>query len=327
MLLNLIIDGNYILSRLVFTLHKNNLLYGALSQSLENTIISYKKLYPFTNIYLVSDSKEKSWRKNLNSNYKSTRKKDTDIDWSFVYKVYDEFKQNIKGARILESPRIEGDDWIAFLVHKNNQNNQSNFIVSNDYDIKQLLKFDIENEWINFMSNEMYNQEKIFLPKNYQIFVNKIKGKSNDDIFNLNDNTEFLNLMSRFIIKYNLNEIDSIESLMIKIISGDTSDNIQSVYQTSKSGKVRGIGAKGAQSVYDSYLVEFGEPSLQDPDLFENIADIICEKKKVSKTNIQPIVSRIQENMKLIDLRVYNFPPEIVDSMNNVYNQNIVWQS
>ena len=327
MLLNLIIDGNYILSRLVFTLHKNNLLYGALSQSLENTIISYKKLYPFTNIYLVSDSKEKSWRKNLNSNYKSTRKKDTDIDWSFVYKVYDEFKQNIKGARILESPRIEGDDWIAFLVHKNNQNKQSNFIVSNDYDIKQLLKFDIENEWINFMSNEMYNQEKIFLPKNYQIFVNKIKGKSNDDIFNLNDNTEFLNLMFRFINKYNLNEIDSIESLMIKIISGDTSDNIQSVYQTSKSGKVRGIGAKGAQSIYDSYLVEFGEPSLQDPDLFENIADIICEKKKVSKTNIQPIVSRIQENMKLIDLRVYNFPPEIVDSMNNVYNQNIVWQS
>ena len=133
--------------------------------------------------------------------------------------------------------------------------------------------------------------------------------------------------MFRFINKYNLNEIDSIESLMIKIISGDTSDNIQSVYQTSKSGKVRGIGAKGAQSVYDSYLVEFGEPSLQDPDLFENIADIICEKKKVSKTNIQPIVSRIQENMKLIDLRVYNFPPEIVDSMNNVYNQNIVWQS
>jgi len=31
--------------------------------------------------------------------------------------------------------------------------------------------------------------------------------------------------------------------------------------------------------------------------------------------------------MKIIDLRVYNFPPEIVDSMNKVYNQNIVWRS
>jgi 5'-3' exonuclease len=62
MLLNCIIDGNYILSRLVFTLHKNNLLYGALTQSLENTVTNYKKLYPFTNVYLVSDSKEKTFK-------------------------------------------------------------------------------------------------------------------------------------------------------------------------------------------------------------------------------------------------------------------------
>ena len=41
--LNLIVDGNYILSRLVFTLHKNNLLYGALHQSLDNAISNYKK--------------------------------------------------------------------------------------------------------------------------------------------------------------------------------------------------------------------------------------------------------------------------------------------
>ena len=41
MLVDLIIDGNYILSRLVFTLHKNNLLFGALNRSLENTIKNY----------------------------------------------------------------------------------------------------------------------------------------------------------------------------------------------------------------------------------------------------------------------------------------------
>ena len=104
--------------------------------------------------------------------------------------------------------------------------------------------------------------------------------------------------MNRFINKYNLNEIDSVESLLIKVISGDNSDNIQSVYQTTKSGKVRGIGAKGARSIYETYIVEFGDPSLQDPDLFENIADIICEKKKISKTNIDHIVDKINKNMK-----------------------------
>ena len=320
MLLNCIIDGNYILSRLVFTLHKNNLLYGALTQSLENTISNYKKMYPFANMYLVSDSKEKSWRKKLNDSYKATRKKDSDIDWSFVYKTYDDFKQNLKSVKLLESPRIEGDDWISFLVQKLNENGQSNFIVSNDYDIKQLILFDLDKEWINFMSNEMYNQEKIFLPKNYQIFLNKISNKPNDDIFNLNDNNEFLSLMNRFINKYNLNEIDSVESLLIKVISGDNSDNIQSVYQTTKSGKVRGIGAKGARSIYETYIVEFGDPSLKDPDLFENIADIICEKKKISKTNIENIVKRIQDNMKLIDLNVNNFPQEVLQDMSRVYN-------
>lgn len=45
-------------------------------------------MVPFTNIYLVSDSKEKSWRKKIVDDYKGTNKKDTDIDWNFVYTAY-----------------------------------------------------------------------------------------------------------------------------------------------------------------------------------------------------------------------------------------------
>jgi 5'-3' exonuclease len=320
MILNCIIDGNYILSRLVYTLNKNNILYGALDQALENAITNYRKFYPFANVYLVSDSKEKSWRKELSNVYKATRKKDTDIDWSFVYRTYEEFKTKVKSVKILEYPKIEGDDWISYLVQKTNEKSQSNFIVSNDHDIKQLIKFDLENEWINFMSNEMYNQEKIFLPKNYQMFLNKISNKSNDDIFELNDNAEFLNLVNRFVKKYQMNEINFLESLLTKVISGDNSDNIQSVHQTNKGGKIRGIGQKGAMTIYHTYMVEFGEPSLQDPDLYENIADIICEKKKLSKTNIPPIVENIQKNMKLINLKIENFPQEIIREMDKVYS-------
>jgi len=321
MLLNLIIDGNYILSRLVFTLHKNNLLYGALYNSLENTINNYKKWYPFTNVYLVSDSKEKSWRKQLLTDYKSQRKKDSEIDWGFVYKTYDEFKSRLNGVKILEAPTIEGDDWISFLISESNKLNQSNVIVSNDHDIKQLLSFNLDPLWINFMTNEMYNQEKLFLPKNYQLFIDKVNKLPNDDIFNLNDNSDFLRLFNRFTSKYQLNEIDCLESLMIKVISGDVSDNIQSVFQVTKNGKTRGIGSKGAHSIYEEYHNEFGDPSLTDPDFFENIADIICEKKKVSKSNITRIVDRIKQNMILVDLRVETLPQEIVDKMKTVYGR------
>ena len=68
------------------------------------------------------------------------------------------------------------------------------------------------------MSNEMYNQEKIFLPKNYQIFLNKVSSKNNDDIFNLNDNSDFLSLMNRFVNKY-IQSIDPFLNLFLLSVS------------------------------------------------------------------------------------------------------------
>ena len=321
MICDLIIDGNYILSKNTFTLHKNNLLFGALHKSLENTINNYRKWYPFANVYLVSDSKEKSWRKQLTTTYKATRKKDSDIDWNFVYTAYGEFKDSMKGlVKVLEAPHVEGDDWISFLVTKANNEGRSAIIVSNDYDIKQIVNYGLDPLFINIMTNEMYNREKLFLPKNYQIFLNKVSKLPSDDIFSLNDNTDFLLLLDKFINKYEINEINPIESLMVKIISGDTSDNIGSVWSIVKNGKKRGIGAKGAQSIYDEYITEFGEVNLGDPDLYENIADLICEKKKLSKTQIESIVENIKGNMRLIDLRLHNLPDEIIDKMETGYS-------
>ena len=109
------------------------------------------------------------------------------------------------------------------------------------------------------------------------------------------------------------------ESLVVKIISGDQSDNIGSVWSQVKNGKKRGIGNKGAKGIYDTYILEFGEVNLEDPDLYENIADLICEKKKLSKTQIETIVENINSNVKLIDLRLENLPDEIIEKMETKY--------
>lgn len=322
MKVDLIIDGNFVLSKLVFTLHKNNILYG-LNKALETAVYNYRKWYPFANIYLVSDSREKSWRKEYIEQYKTNRKKDSDIDWVFVYNAYDEFKQQASnGIKVLEAPSVEGDDWISYLVERANRNNRSVIIVSNDYDIKQLVRYSLDPLTINVMTNEMYNKEKLFLPKNYQIFINAVNKLPNDDVFNLNDNSEFLLLMDRFINKYEIHEINSVESLFIKLIAGDQSDNINSAWSQVKNGRKRGIGTKGAQGIYNEYLTEFGEVSLTDPDLYENMADLICEKKKLSKSQIPSIVSNIQKNVKLIDLRLINLPDEIINKMNDVYEKS-----
>lgn len=316
---DLIIDGNFILSKLVFTLNKNNILYGSLHQALNNAITNYRRLHPFSNVYLVSDSKEKSWRKKIIGEYKSQRKRDNDIDWKFVYQAYSEFKDELVGVKVMEAPHVEGDDWISYCVNKSNSEGRSTIIISNDHDIKQLLKYSMDPLWINIMINEMYGREKLFIPNNYQIFINKVSKLPNDDIFNLNDNSEFLSLLDRFITKYTIVEIDPTEELFLKLVSGDKSDNISSAWFQVKNGKKRGIGIKGAKGIYDRYVEEFGEIELNDPDLFENIADLICEKKKLSKTKISDIVENIEFNSKLIDLRIDNIPDEIVDKMKEVY--------
>ena len=56
-----------------------------------------------------------------------------------------------------------------------------------------------------------------------------------------------------------------------------------------------------------------------DPDLYENIADLICEKKKISKTQIESIVGNLRDNVKLIDLGLENIPVQIIQQMEAVY--------
>ena len=322
MLCDLIIDGNYLLSRLVFTLHKNNLLFGGLSKSLETSINNYKKLYPFANVYLVSDSKEKSWRKKLNNNYKTNRRKDTDIDWEFVYSAYNEFKSQLKnrGVKVLESPSVEGDDWISLIIENSNSSNRSTLTISNDHDIKQLLTFSLDSNIINIMSNEMMSKQKVFLPKNYQLFIHSLEKTNINDIFELNDNSEFIKLIKNFTSRYEVSEVNNIESLIVKLISGDVSDNISSCWVQTKNGKKRGIAERGAQTIFNEYLINFGEPSLSDPDLTENIADLICEKKKLAKSTISDIKDNIEKNMKIIQLDTKNIPKDIFNKMVEIYN-------
>ena len=316
MLVDLVIDGNYILNRLVFILNKNNLLFGALHSSLEKALDNYSKRYPYTNIYLVSDSKEVSWRKKITKTYKSTRKKSNDIDWSFVYHAYNEVKENLpQRIKVLEAPNVEGDDWISYIVEKSNKEKRGVMIVSNDYDLKQLLKYDLNNTYFNFMTNEMANKEKIFLPVNYELVINKIKNLPNDNIFELNDNTEFLNFFERTLNKSDIHEVNSKEELFLKLVSGDNSDNILSAWVEYKNGKKRGIGPKGAKKIYESYLTEFGEVNLDDPDFYENTADLICEVKKLPKLKLSEIVNNIKYNSKLINLDIDNLPDDIVDKM------------
>jgi hypothetical protein len=54
----------------------------------------------------------------------------------------------------------------------------------------------------------------------------------------------------------------------------------------------------------------------------ENIADLICEKKKLSRTSIPEIKSKIESNIRLVTLKTTHLPDEVVNRMNEYYDKS-----
>ncbi len=324
MIVNLIIDGNYLMSKNVFPLHKNNLLYGGLYNSLEMSVSQLRKMYSFSKIYFVSDFKGKSWRKDVYDKYKENRKKDNNIDWEFVHNTYDEYKEYLKSStniKVLEHQGIEGDDWISFLVDKSNKNGISNIIITNDYDIKQLLSYGINPNYINIMNNEMFSKKKVFFPEGYQLLLNNITSNSNfDDIFNITNDNDFINLMNQFIETCEVDIVNPNSIVPIKMISGDSGDNISSAWVKYSNGKKRGIGDTGAKTILEKYISEYGDIDIFNDEHVSNLTDIILESKKLNSYEYDDILKNLQLNKKIVSLDINHLPSQVVKKMSDVYN-------
>ena len=324
---NLIVDTNYILNRSVFSLVKMNSLFGDLYRSLELSFEGFMNKYPFNKIYMVSDSKS-SWRKRIYPEYKSGRKEKREgdeIDWDFVFNTYNDFKSNIKNNRIIpiEAPNVEGDDWIKYLVNKSNSDGYSTVIIASDKDLNQLLEFRLNPTWINIQWVDNYSNAKLYMPSGYEIFLSEISEGSNN-IFNLNENTDFADLIKDLSVKCSLEEIDKEKSLFVKIISGDSSDGIDSVLKLptkTNPEKFMGIGEAGAINIWDKFKSDFPNEVKFDTDEWMNdVIPYILEYKKVINTTDfnDTVKNNLSLNRKLIHLHENYLPSDIKEKIYNI---------
>jgi len=294
---NLLIDGNYMLYRSVFILHKLRTLYGDLETLLLNEYNNISNAYPFHVIYFISDSK-KSWRKSYLSYYKGKRKREENIDWEFVFDTFETFKEKIKtrhNCLLYQIDPFEGDDIIAHIVNESNKEGISNLIVSNDGDLHQLLKFSITDNYINLLYNHKFQDEKLYVPKNYSIFLKHVEDTTEGDIFDLNDDIDFINYFDKITSKAKIVNIDKEISYFKKIVAGDIGDNILSVIKFTKDTK--GIGDKGAESVYAMYKQKFpGEIDFDSDEFVMNLSNIISIYKKNKEIDFK---EKVEENIKL----------------------------
>ena len=294
---SLILDGNYVLYRSVFILHRLRTLYGDLETLLLNDYNNLTNAYPFNVIYFISDSK-KSWRKAYYPEYKGKRKKEEKIDWDFVFDTFDKFKERIKGRHnclLYQIEPFEGDDLIAHIVNETNKEGGSNLILSNDGDLHQLLKFSTTDNYINIIYNHRFQNEKLFVPENYSIFLSHVEETSDGDIFDLNEDVDFINYFDKLASKAKIVTVNNEESYFKKLVAGDIGDNILSVVKFTK--EVKGIGDTGSDNVYAMYKQRFpNEIDFDSEEFIKNLCDILSIYRKNKELDFK---EKVAENIKL----------------------------
>lgn len=313
---NLVIDGNYLLNKSVHILHKNQILTTELYNVIERDYQTLTKLYSFDKIYFISDS-IRNWRKQFFVDYKGTRKRDVKIDWNFVFKEYDKLKEYLKERKNciqFQVDDLEGDDIVSYVVKETNNKGQSNFIMSNDSDLLQLINYDIEKGYINVMYNYKMTDDRVFVPEHYDIFLNKVKNSYVDDIFEDNNETEFLSFLDNFIRTRKSVLINAELELFMKIM-GHNKDNIKSVYMKGD----RGIGKNGILKIYDIYKETYKEPiNFNSEEFKERLIDHIKLYKRIKdKSMDDSMKERLDRNLTLVKLDKKSMPNHLYEKMKN----------
>src|ERR1039457_152071 len=317
---NVIYDGNFILIKNIMTMVKNNCLYGDFHKALTMNINKYINIFPGSKVWIVFDSRKKSWRKQVIDQYKANRVKDQTIDWDWIFKELEIWKQQVlenENWTILQTDEVEGDDWIMAVVKYNNKKKESNIVIASDGDLKQLLGWK-DNLWINIQISDINQKEKVFLPEGYNSYLSQLIEEANSDPFDLSRmDMSWGDSIKKLIKDWNNEEINPNKILFTKLIKGDKGDNIDSVYKKMlKTGKTQGIGDAGADKIWDLYNEIHGQIikiNTKDDSMYDKIVDCIELKGKYNFTDEikSSIREKLLQNVSLIELNYRHYPSDI----------------
>lgn len=317
--LNLCIDGNYLLNKNIQILFKNKILYSDLYNVLERDFNVLTRLFNFNKTFFISDS-HTNWRKEFFPELKGTRKKDELIDWNFVYQEYKKLRNFIDSKKTVDAYQIddmEGDDLISFITDKSNKKGESVLILSCDSDIYQKVYYDGLNfKYMNMMYNYKFNDEKVYLPEQYKRFISYVDENNNeDDIFQSNTDTDFLEFFERFLHGKKIVEINS-EFELFKKVMGHGKDNIKSIFMQGN----RGIGDTGIETVYKLYKSTYPNTIDFDSTEFEtNLIEIIKFHKRIKDNSFDnSMKERLKVNLKIVKLDEKSTPKKLYDNMNTI---------
>lgn len=277
-------------------------------------------------IVFVKDSH--SWRKDLllQQEYKGNRKKAQDnIDSNGFSTVINNFTETLKGLGIKVSQvyRSEGDDLIASWSNHLFQEGKSSLILSTDKDLTQLVKCVNDVHIIQYapISNKLY------ICKETEDIINEMKNKvvtqENlfDEVFTISVE---LDAFEKFVDSTEIEVVEPEHVRFVKIVGGDTSDNIYPVYFKRGEGNKRskGLGAKTVEKIYCAFKsrldCEFDYHIYSNDDAMKLLCNVIYDTAKIKDEEFtrRMLFENIKTNTSLVSLTSESIPEDVIESMN-----------
>ena len=286
-----------------------------------------KQVSPIINdVVFVRDSH--SWRKDLllQQEYKGNRKKvQEEIDKNGFNTVTANFIETLRnlGVKVSYAERSEGDDLIyAWSEHLFNDG-KSSLILSTDRDLNQLVKC------VNDVHIIQYGpvNNKLWVSEGTQKFIDKLNEKHDitqenlfNEVFTISiENDPF----ERFIESTNVEVVDPERVRFMKVVGGDTSDNIYPVYYKpgTETTRAKGLGEKTVEKIYNQFKeklgCEFDYHIYGQEDTVKMLCNVIYDVAKINDENFtrRMLFENIKTNASLVSLTSETIPQDVLDNM------------
>lgn len=288
-------------------------------------------------IFTIDDSQ--SWRKDYflqrdyiglpsTLDYKGTREKKKEINWTRIYEVFDSFVKDLSKSADISYKSIEGceaDDLMFSVSSYYNSKGKSVIIYSSDNDLKQCVGF---NASTTAFTMQYQKQDKIIsIDRETAIWIKN------------NQQTTMVNLLKSFCNNSSskLSVVYPYDIIFDKIVIGDKGDNILPIVFEIKKYKT---GKKEGQS-YESKMkqeelkkvkeeIQYQKYSIEDffvDSFIEKIANsCIRNFKSETKFNLEDIKNNIYMNVNLVLLNKQTIPKSLYESMidwcEEIYNNS-----
>jgi len=332
---SLVIDGNYFLFKTLYVTSQSS---GELLGTTSDREVYVRKLaidlaYQIRLMdgfidQVVWTLDSRSWRKDFfpQAEYKGTRKQDSSINWDGFTQATADFRDILArhGAQISKVDGAEGDDLIYAWCTANMAAGKSTIIMTGDRDMLQLVSMNPAGSAHTMLWTPVH--KGFYVP----LGLNKQKARESSDFFeSLRSAVSKQESISKLIEimttkgKGSLIEVDPIEVMFCKVLTGDTGDNVPPAYwytTKDRNGKTRtyGVTDDKAMKVVTEFRKRHGELNpllLHSAEHVRDLANTLIRVANAKHMSPEQIIGNINVNVSLMILSSRTIPEGILDEM------------